>query len=205
MAGDRLTFAAIVLVAIVAIVGMIGLMGYGGLPTITGLDTGQTGTAQVNITGTICIDLTDSSIDFGAGAVDQGDPSAMVYSNNTAAVNGSWGNVDDYFTIENCGNIWLDIDINISDHDFMGGDTAVAKSWFMCNDDNDAGACNTWESAVYSWVEFAADNTNYHTCGNLSFDDTGADSMDCYLRLKIPADAPVAVPSTNVGFVATTA
>lgn len=198
MAGDKLTFAAIVLVAIVAIVGMMGLMSFGGLPTVTGLSTTQAGTAYVNITALLCIDLTDNQIDFANGSVDQDSDYAMVYSTGNSTYNGTWDTVTDYFVLENCGNTWLNVTINISDKDFMGG--TGGDSWYNGTDDTaEAGSCNTWDVTENSWQNFAADGTYYLLCGNLSSSDS-TDTIRVYLKLKIPSDAPVAKPSATIGF-----
>jgi hypothetical protein len=203
MAEDKLTFAAIILVAIVAIVGILGMMSLGGWMPITGYSTTPTGTAKVNITTALGMELIDNSIDFQGGSVTQGAPYADIESNGTAAVNGSWAVVTDYFNLENVGNVDANVSIKINETQFMGG--TAGKSWFMWSDNTapgEAGACGVAGATELAWTEFAADNTEYRLCDTLQFENT-TDNMLIYMKLRIPDDAPVGIPAALVTFTAT--
>lgn len=191
MAEDKLTFAAIILVAIVAIVGILGMMSLGGWMPITGYTTTPTGTAKVNITAALGIELVDNSINFLNGSVSANKTAAQLESNNSAAVNGTWAAVNDYFRLQNTGNVDANVTIKIDNADFMGG--TGGKSWFMWTDGTapgEAGSCDVGGGATEStFTEFAADDTEYAMCENLTF-PTSTDDMLIYMRLLIPSDAP---------------
>lgn len=205
MAQDKLTFAAIVLVAIVAIVGMIGIMGYGGAPLITGAGTTPSGTAQVNITQLACLTLDDASIDFGAGAVNAESSYAEIESNNSAVYNGTWSNVNDNFDLRNCGNNDLNVTTKISNVDFVGGTSTTSKVWFMWDQTNspgESGTCATAGATEDTFTEYGASNTSYSLCQNMTY-GTSHDELKIDMKLRIPYDAPQGVKSTTVTFTGT--
>ena len=202
MAEDKVTFAAIVIVAIVAIVGILGLTGFGAFPQVTGFSHFGTGTATVNITEMLSILLLDTNISFGSGTVTQGAIWGEIYSNNTAALNGSWSNVNDYFLLENDGNALAQVDVLINDIDFIGGTAATSKAYFMYKN-NETSAClvTAGGNGYLAWYEFAASNTNYSSCKSLNYSD-GSDALNYYLALRIPSDAPVGLKTATVTFTA---
>ncbi|MBD3263197.1 hypothetical protein GF374_02350 [Candidatus Woesearchaeota archaeon] len=201
MAEDKLTFAAIILVAIVAIIGMIGIMGYGELPQITGAGTTPSGTAKINISGLGCLALDDENVSLGTGSVTAEKIAALAVSNGTT-VNGSWS-ADDAFNLRNCGNYDLNVTIETDDKDLgMTGTAVTPTSYFQPYDDaapGEAGSCVTWVATEDQLTEFSGDATTQGFCENFTY-GSGDDELGIDIGIKVPYDEPAGWRSAIITF-----
>jgi hypothetical protein len=193
MVEDKLTFAAIVLVAIVAIVGMIGLMGFGGL---TGGSVA--GTMNVTLSGTADIILTDASTSFGTGYVNASFASATINSEGTKT---NWINTTafpavDPMTLENNGTRQANVTIKSdkSAATFIGG-TGPTQSFKGTN--SEAGSCTGTLASVYG----AFDVTEINLCSKLEYIDAN-DTVKIDYQLVIPSDAAQAAKGEVLTFTA---
>ena len=156
------TLAALLAVAIViSLGGTLVVLKTG--PSISGHAT--TGTAQVNITATVELDVLNNSIDFGSGAVWGNSTSATINSGDEAAgsvANGTWTAItdgqDSEFIIRNIGNVDLSITINASKNstEFIGGGAGVIENplYQFSSSDRDHGSytagCQTGQVTTFT-------------------------------------------------------
>ena len=200
MAEDKVTFAAIVIVAIVAIVGILGLTGFGAFPQLSGFSTTGTGTATVNISDMVGLFLIDTNISFGNGTVTQGASSGIIDSCGSTAVNGSWATLSDFFVVQNDGNVLANVTTKISNVDFVGGTAAISNVSYNYTN-NETGSCLLDGGGPGVFVDYNASNTDYLTCQKLNFTDA-TDEIKVCLKLIIPSDAPTGTKSATVTFTA---
>ena len=194
MAEDKLTFAAIVLVAIVAIVGLIGFMG----PGLTGF-VARTGTLGVTFAGSADIILTDAATSFGSGYVNASAASAVIDSNGTKT---SWINTTafpatDYMTLENNGSTLVNVTIQAgsSAATFIGG-TGPAMSFY--GKTAESGACSGTLVTAYTTLSEASATV---ICPKLEYLDT-KDNFDIGYALTIPVDVVQGAKSNTITFTA---
>jgi hypothetical protein len=197
---DKLTFAAMILVAIVAVVGIIGLSGFQG---ITGAQTAtDSGTAKVNISGTLSISLTQDTTDFGTGYVNASSSYAEIYSGAGASgKTGDWINDTPFnpasMVLENNGTITANVTINATSSaaTFIGGANPEQK---YNATESESTACGG-NDAGSAWLDLTTTETNI--CDKLFYQDT-RDEMTIDYWLNISNDAPTGQKSNTIVFTA---
>jgi hypothetical protein len=192
MAEDKLTFAAIVLVAIVAIVGMIGLMGFGGL---TG--GAVSGAMNVTLSGSVDITLTDAATDFGTGYVNASFATATLYSVNGTHTNWVGAGATNPMTLENNGSKQVSVTIK-SDEDaatFLGGTGPTQK---FIGTVKEAGSCTGTLQTAYTTLN----TIDANICDKLEYIDTN-DTIDINYQLVVPVDATQEAKGEVITFTAT--
>lgn len=168
------------------------------IPVITGrFGTEGTGTALLNITEYLAINMTDFNIDFGDGRVRDGEKYAEIWSNGSEVNwNASVASGDDYMQVKNVGNIRADIQVqsNVSSQDHDGNIS------FICQ--GDAGGCgdvypesfeffvvdtsdNCVSGANTTLTNFTNAEEDYWVCRELKV----YEEFDFYLYAIVPADA----------------
>jgi len=204
---DKTTFAAIVIVAIIAVIGLLGTSNFGAFNKIwyfTGFGTSALGTATINITGELSIKLSDMNITFGNGTFMAPALFAILESNNTDTINGTWVPVDDPFVLENDGNVNANITIKASATaaSWFGGNAAYAAMYYKYVD-SEAGSClqNSEAIANETWAALPVSPATNETCQKLGYDDA-ADTMRVDLKIQVPADAPAGLKQNAVTFTA---
>ena len=192
MAEDKLTFAAIVLVAIVAIVGMIGLMGFGGFQ-LTG--AGTTGTLNISITGTVSITLTDANSTFCAGYVNASYAYATLNTEGTAT-NWSCGQSSDPMIVENNGTTQANVTIQAgsSAATFING-TSPSQSYRSVS-----ASSNCSGTQVTSYAALGTGPTNL--CSILEYSTSGGlgNDLTVHYQLVIPSNAPFGSRTNTITF-----
>ncbi len=151
------TLALLLVAAIVVSLGgtivSLNKLGQFEISSVTGQVT--QGTATINVSSTSTINLTDTSIDFGTGALTTGVQNCTMYSNGTYPTTGmepdtcgtwDWG-VADYIVIQNVGSLDVTVELgsDVAAAAFIGGTSPAAG--YMCYDPSDccSGALqDTW-------------------------------------------------------------
>ncbi|VVB78290.1 Uncharacterised protein [uncultured archaeon] len=172
-------------IAIIVII--ISIVNFG--MRLTGHAT-STDTAVVNVTvsATAAINFTTDFINFGSGGVSDGSSSAMLESNGTAAVGGSWnwGSAQN-FTLENIGNVNVSLDLKTSKTaaTFIGG---FLPQYNFTVRDTETGSCLQPGTTLGVWQSVNTTGDGTKICGN--FTPEGAhDKITIDVRLVIPSDS----------------
>ena len=212
------TLATLLVVAIViSLAGTFFAMR--GVSQVTNYITGaqsssDSGTAQVNISESLSIVLTQDSVDFGTGQRNNDFPvgsECNISSNesqpscwNTSGAGGTWGSagagpVD--FTLENDGNVNAEIQINsTASADFFGTcdvETAITggdPQYFFATRNTTENGCRS--GGNNTWTEFTA--VPQDICANLTYDNTN-DEVNISIKIHVPA-GPAGVCSNTVDF-----
>ncbi len=202
---NKTTFAALVIVAIIAAIGLVGLTSSQSLSNIwyfTGFGTTALGTATVNITGGLSIVLSDMNITFGNGTFIAPGLFAILESNNSDAINGTWANVNDYFVLENDGNVNVNITIKASNSagTWFGGNANYAAMWYMHNE-SEPRSCLFDATGIknMTWMILPVDPLYNGTCQTLNYSDA-SDTMRVYMKIQIPADAVPGLKANSITF-----
>ena len=193
MAEDKLTFAAIVLVAIVAIVGMIGLMGTGGFK-VTG--AGTTGTLNVTITGTVSITLTDAASTLCSGYVWSNSSQATLNTEGTAT-NWSCGQSSDPMAVQNNGTTKANVTIKAGSAAaaFINGTNPIQQY-----KGPETGGNNCSGTGVTSYTNLTTGETNL--CSTLEYSTSGGlgNTLAVNYQLVIPNNAPYGSRTNTITF-----
>ena len=162
---------------------------------ITGFATEQSGTANLSITQTVAIYLSDSNIQFGPGIVNT---SITAYNNATLLSNktnarplGTWDWTSaDYFTLENIGNVDTNISVYAEDPDsWIGGGAATGSiplplAWFAMTNE-ESGACTGTQADTWTTLD---ETTNQTVCDELSSIGT-SNEINISVKVLIPSNA----------------
>ena len=176
---DMINYAAILVIAVsLASIGM----------QLTGFAT-VSDTAIVNVTvdTSAAISFTTSFIDFLNGSVNTSLGSvAVLDTEGTATVNGSWGTTATGFILENIGNTNVSLAFSSSANAsvFLGGSNPEFK--FKVNDDIAGTACVGPTAVSYTEIN----ETPFTACTAFPF-TTGDDQLSVDIQLTIPADSNV--------------
>ena len=177
-------------------------------PAITGFATTSTGKVNVTIAAVSSITLADSLIDFGSCSPNS--TGTNVSSNDST----SWGapgvcsgsaSPPDNITVQNDGNKNINVTVKtntVAGSAFIGGTNP--QFYFITRNASARPGCFNITSAwlpesdfsgttgmQLNWKSFAAADTEYLACANLTFTDAN-DQFSLFARLFLPADAPVA-------------
>ena len=195
MAEDKMTFAAIVLVAIVAIVGMIGFMGLG--KGITGLASTQDGTLSINFAGTADISLTQATCNFGSGYVNPSFTSATLNCDGTMT---NWVNTTAFapalMTLENNGSTLVNVTVvsNASASSFIGaGATQQFKGVAT-----ETSAC----SGTLTGSNTALTTTDALICTQMEY-TSGTDEFNITYQVTIPVNVTQGAKTSKITFTGT--
>lgn len=193
----EITNKALAIIIGVAIVLNVGFLVFGG-QTLTGYSTlNNQGTAAVNITAELAINVSQPAIDFGTGRLAYGQSTCTLESTDLydgTGVPGCWVNVTEYlvtgshgFKIDNVGNQQARLDVNSSKNanTFIGGTNPAYEYQYRpsgAGSYTSAAACtvaaaNTWSTLGTGAVSLLCD----------SFAPTESVEMD--VRVTVPADA----------------
>jgi len=156
---------------------------------LTGHVVESSGIVNVSVDPTAAINFTTDFINFGNGSVNAGSASAILQSNDTAAVNGGWNwNVPQNFTLENIGNVnvVLDLKTNKDAAAFIGGTNPEYQYGVNVNE-SEATSCNT--TIIFNqWYTVNNVSSGDTICSNFSFVDAH-DQLEISVRLVIPSDS----------------
>lgn len=213
------TLAILVVAAIVVTLGGTMLVLRSG-PSVqlTGLVTSQEGTAKINVSTVVDIELEDTVIDFGTGHVndsaldhncimntEQG-PIDTTESNDCL---GDWNSITDYMWIQNEGNVPISLTVNsgLDASGFITGSSPSfqVKSVVDSTDANGPGDDSTAScsagAALDTYSELGGDVT---LCDSLGYEDSG-DELVMYAKATVPSDAATGSRTTTWTFTASDA
>lgn len=208
------TLAILVVAAIVVTLGGTMLvLRTGPSAQLTGLVTDQTGTAQINVSTVVDIELEDQLIDFGTGHVnDSATDHNCIMNTEGGAIdaqeendcNGEWATKNDFMWIQNEGNVPISLTVTSSE-DASGFITGSSPSFqvksivdHLASDsqgDDTADSC-TGGAALNTYTELSGAIT---ICDSLGYEDA-ADEMLIYSQATIPADAQTGARTTTWTF-----
>lgn len=181
------------------------------IPRITGL--GSTGYVNVTIAGVTSINLIDTQINFGSCS-----PNATTGTNVSSNVSDGWGapgvcridgdltTNEDNITIQNDGNKNINVSVKtsvVAGTSFIGG-TNPQFYFITRNASNRLGCFNVTghehttqtgfdgtTGTQLEWKSFAAADTEYLACANLTYGDSN-DQFSLFALLFLPPDTPIA-------------
>ncbi len=169
------------------------------IPSSTGMVT--TGIVNVSIAQTASVNVVDTQIQFGSCAPTAGYGCNVSSNSTTADCSCEGGTWPDNITVQNDGNVDLNVTVKTTDlaNTFIGG--TGSQFWFSVRNASTRPGCqnatnynsDVWDPGVYyqrDWLSFGGSNVEYTGCVNLSYADS-ADQISVFTRLFIPADAPV--------------
>ena len=174
----------LVLAAVLSIGGTMLFMGGG--PKVTGF---QSGTAKVNVTGTLSITLTSATVDFGNQALGTTDDSTD--DNPTP------------FVIENDGNRLADVTVYTNASLFSGTGSGNNSNTFQFQADNSTEAGSfAWGTSQTTWETFAIGvGAAENVIQDLKFQNP-TDTAEVEVQIQIPSDEPLGQKQSTVTFVA---
>jgi hypothetical protein len=208
MAEDRLTFAAMVLVAIVAIIGIFSLSGQIGMSKITGA-ADQTGVVEVTLAGAVDIDLTDANVSFGSGY-----PTGASSQMDTDGNQGTWVNTtffphnDDASTatgegmiLENNGTVYANVTIKAAQivDTFLGGGVMEFKA-----DEDNAGEADTCLQGTRQSTFENLTTAEKVLCTKMDYAPT-KDELEIEYRLLVLNNATTGLHNNTITFTASDA
>jgi hypothetical protein len=203
---DKLTFAAMVLVAIVAVVGIIGLSGFQG---ITGAQASQTQPGLVNVTvgGFVDIFLQTNTTNFGSGYVNASHDSAEIESKVPTKIN--WINdtaayAPSNMVLINNGTQVANVTIKADESpaEFIGGGAGAIPDpaqFFIGSQDVEATSCGSGLASTYTDLQ---NDTEILLCEQFNFRDD-KDQLEIDYNLTIPIDATAGEKTNLITFTAT--
>lgn len=174
---------------------------------ITGMAGSGTGMVNVTIIAVSSITLIDSQIDFGSCS-----PNASTGANVSSNDSSEWGapgvcaaasySAPDNITVQNDGNKNVNVTVktNVVASTLIGG-TDPAFYFITRNASTRPGCFNYTGGSTSSgfdgtmgmqwvWKDFAAANTEYLACDNLTYGDSN-DQFSLFALLDLPPDTPV--------------
>ncbi len=172
---DMINYTAILV--IVVSLASIGMQ-LTGFATVT-----DTGVVNVTVDTAAGINFTAAFIDFSNGTVNGGQAGATLDTENSATVNGSWGQTASGFILENIGNVNVSLGLQ-ADKDaaaYLGGTSPTFK--YKVSED-EAGSCASNNASSYK--EFTTSNVG--ACPTFPFADA-MDSIFVDIQLYIPSDS----------------
>ena len=175
---------SVILLLIIAITLVVTLNKYG---VITGRAT-DTGTANLTIEAEASISFSDADCDFGSGSVIEDAGSAILYSNGSDNINGTWTNQScNGLTVQNDGNVNVTLNLTSGKDadDFIGGAAATNSfKWIMS--EGEAGSCAGTFSVNDTFTEITISPTVI--CTDFLYNDS-KDTINIDFELIIPEDA----------------
>ncbi len=159
-----------------------------------------TGTVGVNITSTnqIAVYVDNNTNSSTLNFIPVAPPAAGSITLETDFASNMTGGVTG-FVVENQGNVNVSINVTSSATaaQFIGGTNPVFQMWGV---DKKAGSCAT--GLVAKGSAFNLSSAGSLVCGNLQYPDA-SDTIDAYMTITIPSDAPVAANSATITFTST--
>ena len=170
--------AVLVMIISIASIGM-RLTGYANV----------TDTAVVNVTidSQAALNFTVDFIDFSNGTVNGGSSGAILNTNGTSTIDGSWTPITSNLTLENIGNINLTLELysSVNADDFLGGTNPEFQ--YMLTED-EANSCNGVIDLADGATYYEINTTNFTVCSEFPFADS-QDQLAIDIRLYIPSDS----------------
>jgi len=198
------TLAILVVAAIVVTLGGTMLvLKQGPSAQLTGFVTQQTGTAAINVSEVIDIELDDSAIDFGTGYVNDTatDRACTMNTEGTSETTdclGDWASVTDSMHIVNEGNV--NVILTVTGDNAATFITGTSPSFKLKSANDEASSC-TNGTALDTYTELSG---SVQLCSSLGYAST-ADSMYIYAEAIVPSDANPGVRTNTLTFTASKA
>jgi len=163
------------------------------------------GYVNITVSSTIQINVTNNTVNFGAGGVNGTCNRAMLYTrgpgSNPIVICGNWSTSEPAhgIIIENNGNINATLTATGGDDadGFIGG-TNPGYEWNVTM--SESGSCSGNTFALNTWV--TANTTAKTICTDFSPTDAG-DEITIDINLTIPNDASIGALSDTISIVAT--
>jgi len=154
----------------------------------------KTGTVNLSVTSTTEINLTDNTINFGAGYVDGTVNNCTVDSEgNSNGCQGNWASVNDAILIENTGNTDAQIDLVVQKNatGLLGPNSTAAS--FQIKFKSAEIACSG-QFNLSSFTEVGENfrvGTGSNICNSTSYlkPDNSQDQLNMTVKLRIPNNA----------------
>jgi hypothetical protein len=157
---------------------------------LTGYAIESTGVVNVTINQLASINFTTDFINFGNGSVNGGSSTAILESNDTGAIGGTWNwTAPQHFILENVGNVNVILNLK-TDQDaitFLGG-TSPAYQYAVR--DSEVASCTTGTINFDQWYDVNASISGSGTqiCNSFTFTDSH-DLITIDVKLVIPSDS----------------
>lgn len=178
-----LTIVAVLAVSIALVNLAITINKIGDIKEFTGHAT-DTGDVNVTIVNQAVITFNTSTINWGSGAVDEGQVSATLDTDAGTVTNGNWTAIGYSLSLQNDGNTNMSFTLQ-SDTDadgFIGGANPTYKVKVSNNETNACGSISHWSSFDH------INTTEVEACSNMGY-LVGADLVNIDIQLTIPQDA----------------
>lgn len=140
-----------------------------------------------SLTSQANINFTTETIEFGEGLVDEDATHAILESNSTAAIDGTWTYSDAGLVLENMGNVNVSLTLQAADEEFISKSTLGGDyKWKVSDDNNEAGSCAVYHSGITESAWFDADSdAAVDVCDDFLYTNA-TDEIRIDVYLKVP-------------------
>ena len=147
----------------------------------------STGVVNVTVNSLIAINFTANFINFSSGNVNPGQTNAVLDSNGTSAIGGTWAWGATNFTLLNYGNVNVTLQLKSGKTaaTFLGG---AAPAYKYSVKDAKAGSCRNPGVTLGDWNTVNTAGNGDTICGNFTPVPT-ADTIAINVQLTIPKDS----------------
>jgi hypothetical protein len=182
---------------------------------ITGFGTTATGTAWMNVSGTLSITLSDSLINFTNGSHTGAASYATLETNGSTVSGGTWATINDNITLQNDGNVLANVTLNSSGAAAWVGGSAIYQlysfAWtngtynlscllpYNSTSDGTNWPANSLYRHEGNWHNITTANATYGVCQKLNYTD-GGDKINLWLKVQVPIDTTVGAKSDSLRF-----
>lgn len=130
------------------------------------------------------IEFNVSSIEFGEGHVDEDAEYAILESNNTEAIDGTWSYTSEGLILENRGNVNLSITLQGTNEDFMSQLALGGNYKWMVRNTTEAGSCADYAVTEGTWFDADSD-AQVEICNDFLYNnETNQLRIDVYLKIS---------------------
>jgi len=144
------------------------------------------GTATITITATTIINITDTQIDFGSGALNGGFENCTLRSNESGVVPsgcGTWTwTQGDHFVMENIGSSTISVEVTGSTPSTFIGGTLPGYQYACADTEGEAGS----ETYTSTWTTFSG---SAQSCVNNLEPQTDRDEAGVYVAVRVGTGA----------------
>jgi len=157
---------------------------------LTGYAVEGTGIVNVSVDPTAAINFTTDFINFGNGSVILGLSQALLESDISGAVNGSWAYEVQHFTLENIGNVNVSLDLKTNQDaaTFIGGTNPEYKYNITNSPSNDQSCTGASGVTLTAWNDVNTTDPGTRICPSFGF-ASAYDQIQIDVRLLIPSDS----------------
>ena len=194
----------LIVVAIIAVTFAVVnlIIQYEDITELTGFSTStKGGTANVTIIAQASVTFATASVEWGIGAVNDGDTSSLLDTSNNSVADGNWTAVSQALVLRNDGNSNVSVTLTSSTASaFIGGSTVSPTYKLMVSTTTGNVSCDSEHNKMTAYT--VVTGSAQDACTNLSYYNDH-DNIDIDVQLRIPADAAPGVKGAVVTAIAT--